>query len=58
MRYVNLNSGGLQISISSWMNNLSVYFELVLVLTLVSCSFKILLERGIYIIYCFEFWFS
>ena len=46
MRYVELNSGVLQISISSWMDNLSVYFECVLVLTLVSCSIKILLERG------------
>ena len=43
MRYVELNSEGLQISISSWMNNLSVYFERVLVL---SCSVKTLLERG------------
>ena len=41
-----LNSDVLQISVSSWMNNLSVYFECVLVLTLVSCSIKILLERG------------
>ena len=46
MRYVELNSGGLQISISSWIYNLSVYFERVLILTLVSCYFKILLERG------------
>ena len=50
MRYVNLNSEVLQLSILSWMINLSVYFECVLVLTLVSCSIKILLERG-YILY-------
>ena len=50
MKYVELNSEGLQISISSWMYNSSVYFERVLVLTLMSCSFKILLERG-YILY-------
>ena len=29
---VEFNSGGLQISISSWMHNLSVYFERVLVI--------------------------
>ena len=50
MRYVELNSGVLQISNSSWMNNLSIYFLGVLVLTLMSCSNKILLERGIYYI--------
>ena len=32
MRYVELNSGGLQTSISSWMYILSVYVERVLVL--------------------------
>ena len=32
------------------MNNLSVYFECVLVLNLVSCSNKIFLDRGV--IYC------
>ena len=37
---------GLQISISSWMYSLPVYFKCVLILTLVSCSVKILLERG------------
>ena len=46
MRYVELNSGGLQISILSWIYNLSAYFERVLILTLVSCYIKILLERG------------
>ena len=50
MRYVELNSGGLQYSIPSWMNNLSVCFECVLVLTLVSCSIKIFLKSG-YIFY-------
>ena len=50
MRYVELNSGVVPISISSWMNNLSVYFECVLVLTSVSCSMMILLEVGIYYI--------
>ena len=34
---------------------LSVHFERVLVSTLVSCSFKILLERGVYIIYWFVY---
>ena len=58
MRYVELNSGVLQISISSWMNNLSVHFECVLVLTLVHCSIKILLKRGVYIIYMFVLWFA
>ena len=58
MRYVELNSGVLQTSISSWMNNLSVYFECVLVLALVSCSIKILLERRVYIIYWFVLWFA
>ena len=46
MRYVELNSGVLQISISSWMNNLSIYFLCGVVLTLMFCSIKILLERG------------
>ena len=46
MRYVELNSRVLQISVSSWMNNLSTFLECVLVLTLMSCSIKILLERG------------
>ena len=54
MRYVELNSGGLQISVSSWMYNWSVYLERVYVLTLVSCSIKILLERG-YILYIGSF---
>ena len=58
MRYVELNSGSLQISIPSWMYNLSVYFERVLILTLVSCYIKILLERGVYIIYWFVLWFA
>ena len=43
-------SGDLQSSNSSWMYNLSVYFEHVLILTLVSCSIMILLERG-YMLY-------
>ena len=58
MRYVELNWVFFQNSISSWMNNLLVYFECVLFLTLVSCSFKILLERGVYIIYWFVLWFA
>ena len=48
MRYVELNSGGLQTSISSWMKNLSVLFECVLNSNLVSCYNNILLERVIY----------
>ena len=53
MRYVELNSFanfyvGLQISITSWMNNKSVYFERVFVLTLVYCFIKTLSERGVY----------
>ena len=47
---VEFNSGGLQVSISSWMHNLSVYFKRVLVMNLVACSIKGLLERGIYYI--------
>ena len=43
MRYVELNSGGLQISILSYMYYLSIYLERVLILALVSCSIKILL---------------
>ena len=46
MRYVELNSGFLQNTILSWMNNLSIYIECALVLTLMFCSIKILLERG------------
>ena len=45
-----MNSGGLEVSILSWMCKLSTYFECVLVLTYVSYSIKILLERGIYVI--------
>ena len=41
-----MNSGGLEISISSWMYNLSLYFECVSILTYVSYSIKHLLERG------------
>ena len=58
MRYVELNSRGLQISVLYGMNNLSVNFECVLVLTSVSCLIKILLEWGIYIIYWFVLWFA
>ena len=43
LRYIELNSGSLKISVSSWMYNLSIYFECVLVLTYVSHSVKILL---------------
>ena len=54
MRYIELNFGGLQISVLSWMYNLSVFFfERVLILTLMSCITKILLEKGIYF-----FWFA
>ena len=45
-----MNSGGLEVSILSWMCKLSTYFECVFVLTYVSYSTKILLERGIYVI--------
>ena len=45
-----MNSKGFQISISSWIYNLSSYFERILILAEVSCSVKVLLERerGIY----------
>ena len=33
-----MNSGGLKISISSWMYNLSIYFNCILVLTNISDS--------------------
>ena len=33
-----MNSGGLKISISSWMYNLSIYFDYILILTNVSYS--------------------
>ena len=58
MRYGELNSGVLKIYISSWMYNLSVYFERVLILTLVFCYINILLEREVYIIYWFVMWFA
>ena len=45
-----MNSECLEISISSWMYNLSIYFECVLILINVSYSIKILLERG-YMLY-------
>ena len=38
-----MNSGGLKISVSSWMYDLSVYFKCFLVLTNMSYSIKILL---------------
>ena len=43
-----MNSGGLKISISSWMYNLSIYFESFLNLAQVSCSVSVLLQRGKY----------
>ena len=33
-----MNSGGLKVSISSWMYNLSIYFNCILVLTNISCG--------------------
>ena len=38
-----MKSGSLQISVSSWMYNLSIFFKCILVLTNVSYSVKILL---------------
>ena len=42
-----MNSGGLKISISSWMYDLSIYFKCVLFLAYVSYSIKILLQGGV-----------
>ena len=58
MRYVKTNSGSLKISVSSQMNNLSIYFKCILVLIYVSYSIKTLLERDVYAICCFVLWFS
>ena len=44
-----MNSGFLKISVPSWMFNLSIYFECVLVLTYVSFSVKILLKVWVYV---------
>ena len=38
-----MNSGGLKISISSWMYNLSIYFKCILILAKMSYSIEILL---------------
>ena len=49
---IKMNSGSLKISVSSRMYNLSIYFICILVLTYVSYSSKILLERGVgYMLY-------
>ena len=42
-----MNSGGLKISISSWMYNLSMYFMCTSILTYMSYSIEILLQGGI-----------
>ena len=38
-----MNTGGLKISVSSWMYDFSIYFKCILVLTNMSYSIKILL---------------
>ena len=45
-----MNSGGCKISISSWMYDLSIYCGCNLVLTWVSCSIKVFLKVGVYVI--------
>ena len=46
-----MNSGSWKISFMSWMYDLSIYCRcLVLILTRVSCSCKVLLERRVYIV--------
>ena len=42
-----MNSGGLKISISSWMYKLSMYFRCILILANVPDSIEILLQGGI-----------
>ena len=53
-----MNSGSCKIYISSWMYELSIYCECILVLTWMYCSIRILLKRGVYIIYWFVLWFA
>ena len=53
-----MNSGSLKDSVSSRVYNLSIYFKCILVLTSVSFSIKILLERGVYVICWFVLWFA
>ena len=50
-----MDSGCLKVSIPSWLYTLSVYCGCILILAWMSCSGKVLLERGLYIIiglYC------
>ena len=53
-----MNSGKCKISITSWMYDLSIYCRCILVLTRMSCSIKVLLERRVYIAYWFVLWFA
>ena len=53
-----MNSGSCKISITFWMYDLSISCGCILVLTRMSCSFKILLERRLYIVYWFVLWFA
>ena len=47
-----MNSGSCKVSFTSWMYDLSIYCRcLILTLTRVSCSIKVLLERKLYFEY-------
>ena len=53
-----MNSGNCTISITSWVYDLSFYCGCTLVLTRMSFSFKVLLEKSFYIVYWFVLWFA
>ena len=42
-----MSSGGLKISISSWVYDLSIYFKSILILACMSYSVKVLLQGGV-----------
>ena len=45
-----MNSGGLKISISSWMYNLSMYLRSILILANMSNSVEVLLQFGVLVV--------
>ena len=51
-----MNSGSYKFFFSSWMYDLSIYCGSILVLTWTPCSIRILLKRGVYIL--FVLWFA
>ena len=56
--HVKMKSGSLKHFISSWMYDLSFYFECVPILANMSDSIKILLEREVNAICWFVLWFA